>query len=166
MKSTINPGVYKAPNEKTDASIKNSFNALGLKKSEEVLEENDEFHRSLEEIERKALEQNKEYDETRQENVVLQRRLDLAIKELADVRRTAAERESHFRSVIERNTQLEIDIRNAGENQRAELARQLAKGRAEIEQLKGDRDGAVARRTTAERRVEVLRTNTERLERH
>ena len=39
----------------------------------EVLKENDEFLKSLEEIERKALEQNKEYDEARKENVVLQK---------------------------------------------------------------------------------------------
>ena len=80
------------------------------------------------------------------------------------MRRTAAEREAHFRKVIERNTQLEIDLRNAGEDQRAELARQLAKGRAEIERLQGDRDGAVERRTTAERQVEGLRRTIERLE--
>ena len=109
--------------------------------------------KSLDEVLKKALEKNKEYDEPQQENVVLQRRLDLAIKELADVRQTAAQREAHFRNVIERNTQVEIDLRNAGEDQRAELARQLAKGRAEIERLQGDRDGAVKRRTAGEKQV-------------
>ena len=144
---------------------KQILNALG-DTSELVLEANNEFMKSQEEIHRKALEKNKDYDEAQQEKVFLQRRLDLAIKELADVRRTAAEGEAHYRKVIERNTQLEIDLRNADEDQRTELTRQLAKERAEIERLQGDRDGAVQRRTTAEKQVEGLRRTIERLERH
>ena len=73
--------------------------------------------------------------------------------------------EAHYRNVIERNTQLEIDLRNAGEDQRAELARELARGRAEIERLQRDRDSVNQRRTTAEKQVEGLRRTIERLER-
>ena len=113
---------------------KTLLNALGPQ-AVEVLDENDEVMKSLGDALKRALEKNKEYDEAQQENVNLQLWLDLVIKELAKVRETAAQREAHFRKVIERNTQLEIDLRNAGEDQRAELARQLANGRAEIEQL-------------------------------
>ena len=76
--------------------------------AEEVLEKNDEFLKSLEEIERKAVGQKKEYDEARQEHVVYQRRIALAIEEIADVRRTAAEREENFRGVIQRIHSLKL----------------------------------------------------------
>ena len=47
--------------------------------------------------------------------------------------------EKHYRNVIKRNTQLQTDLINSGENQRAELARQLARGRAEMEQVTRER---------------------------
>ena len=121
-------------NRKGGTPGKTLLNAFGPQ-AVKVLDENDEVMKSLDDELKRALKKNKEYDEAQQENVNLQLWLDLVIKELAKVRETAAQREAHFRKVIERNTQLEIDLRNAGEDQRAELARQLANGRAEIEQL-------------------------------
>ena len=91
---------------------KQLLNALG-DTSELFLNANDELMKSLEEVHGKIIENNKEYDEAQQDNVVLQRRLGLAIKELADVRQTAAQREAHYRKVIERNTQFEIDLRRS-----------------------------------------------------
>ena len=99
----------------------------------------------------------RDLDEAHKDIVTLQRRLDIANKELADTRRDAAVKKTHFRDVIERNTQLEIDLRNAGENQRQDLNHQLAEARAEGEQLKKHRDAAIIRRNAAEREVESLR---------
>ena len=130
--------------------------------AEEILTDNEASLTSQREIEQQLLDKNNELAEARHVRATLQRRLDLAIKELADTRRNAAVKEAHYRNVIDRNTQLEIDLRNAGENQRQELNRQLAEGRVEREQLQRDRHAANARRTAAEREVENLRRNEAR----
>ena len=112
--------------------------ALGSK-AEEILERNADLITALEEAEKIALERNNEYEKAVKYTADLQLRLESAIKENTDILVNKAKIEKHYRNVIKRNTQLQTDLINSGENQRAELARQLARGRAEMEQVTRER---------------------------
>ena len=102
-------------NKKGGAPGKTLLDALGPK-AEDIIKENDEFMRVLEEMERKALtiersssQQNKEYDELQQAHKELQqeydivnRRLDFVNNKIFEAQNTLVKKGKEYRKVIEK----------------------------------------------------------------
>ena len=125
--------------------------------AEEILSFNESSITQVREKERNFLDKDRELAEAKEEIAAINRTLELVIKDLADSRAIVAEREEQFANVFERHTNLEVEFRNAADNQREDLANQLAELRVERQKLEGERDSAIKHKNTAQREVASLR---------